>query len=147
MDMHEFFNSPEARANAEKLKQKARLSIAKLKPKEKPWATVYGLDYLTAETIEIVTPRVMEWFDKNPWGEPMYCRTDNYQYLLYTNQITSLINKDIRTAQRILAVDRIFFGKPARSHITVIEFCCIHNLPEDDIRLALTKIKPNYSIH
>ncbi len=145
--MDEFFNSPEARRQAEKLKQKARLSIATLKPQDTPWANVYGLDYLTAETIEIVTPRIMEWFDKNPWGEPMYCRNDDYQYVLYTNQIASMIKKDIRTAQRIMAVDRIFFGKPARYHITVIEFCCIHNLPEDEMRLELKKIKPNLSIH
>lgn len=145
--MDEFFNSPEARAQAEKSKQKARLSIAKLKPHDTPWATVYGLNYLTAETIEIVTPRVMEWFDKNPYGEPHYCRNDDYQLVLWTNQVAGLLNKDIRTAQRILAVNRIFFGKPPRYHITVNEFCCIHDRSEEEIRITLKKIKPDMSIH
>lgn len=146
MEMVEFFNSPEARAQAEKSKKKALESIAKLKPTEEPYFIVNGLPYLTAEGIEILTQRAMEWFDEYPLGEPMYSRKDKYQYAIHTNQVAELLGCGIRKAQLILADNRAVLGKEKNDFVSVKEFCRLTRQDEEDIRRALRDIPQDFSI-
>jgi hypothetical protein len=146
MDMVEFFNTPEARAQAEKSKKKALESIAKMVPTDEPYFIVDGLPYLTAEGIEILKQRAMEWFDEYPLGEPMYSRKDKYQYAIHSNQVAELLGCGIRNAQKILAAIRASLGKDKNEVVSVKEFCKFNKRDEDDIRRALLDITPNYSI-
>ncbi|OQP51183.1 hypothetical protein [Niastella populi] len=146
MEMVEFFNSPEARAQAEKSKKKALESIARLKPGEAPYFVVNGLPYLTAEGIEILKQRAMEWFDEFPLGEPMYARNDKYQFVIHTNQVAELLGCGIRKAQMILASNRAILGKEKNDFISVKEFSRLIKQDEEDIRRALRDIGPDHSI-
>ena len=142
----EKFNSPAARAQAEKDKKRARESAANLKPSEEVYAVVNGLEYLTAETIEILTQRGQEWFDEWPIGEPMYSRNDGYQFVIHSNQVAELLRIPIRTAQEILQANRIVLGKKKNDYVSVKEFCKLNRQDEEDCRRALRDIKPDYSI-
>jgi hypothetical protein len=55
-------------------------------------------------------------------------------------------NIQLRTAQDLLAVTREALGKPKKSYVSVKEFCFINHLPEDEVREALRKTKPDFSI-
>lgn len=140
------FNTPEARAVAEKNKRRAAQSAAALKPSTEAYAIVNGLEYLTAETIEILKQRAQEWFDEWPIGEPMYSRNDGYQFIIHSNQVAQLIGIPIRTAQEILKANRILLGKSKNDYVSVKEFCKLNGQDEEDCRRALRDIKPDFSI-
>jgi hypothetical protein len=142
----DMFKTPYALANAAKNKKRARRSARELKPSGEVWAVVNGLEYLTPETIKILTQRGQQWHDKWPLGEPMYSRNDGYQFVIHTNQIMDLLNIQLRTAQDLLAVTRESLGKPKKSYVSVKEFCFINHLPEDEVREALRKIKPDFAL-
>ncbi|WP_205508753.1 hypothetical protein [Longitalea arenae] len=146
MKVEDMFNTPEARAIAEKNKKKALKSAARLKPSKKVWAVVNGLEYLTAETIAILTQRGQEWFDEWPLGEPMYSRNDGYQFVIHANQVAQLLDIPIRTAQELLKVTRQLLGKAENRYVSVKEFCKINELDEEDARRALRDIPPNFRI-
>lgn len=145
-EMEAIFNTPEARAQAEKSKKKALESIAKLKPSEEPYIVINGLPYLTAEGIEMLKQRAMEWFDENPLGEPMYARNDKYQFVIHTNQVAELFGCGIRKAQLILEDNRQALGKKKTDYVSVKEFCKENNQDEEDVRRALSDIPPDFSI-
>jgi hypothetical protein len=146
MTLQEKFNTPEARAQAEKNKEKAKRSAAGLKPSNEVYAIVNGLEYLTPETIKILKQRAAEWFDEWPYGEPMYSRNDGYQFVIHSNQVAELIGIPIRTAQEILQANRILLGKKKNDYVSVKEFCKLNAQDEEDCRKALRHIKPDYSI-
>jgi hypothetical protein len=142
----DLFKTPYALANAAMHKKRALRSARKLKPSGEVWAVVNGLEYLTPETIKIITQRGQEWHDKWPIGEPMYSRNDGYQFVIHTNQIMELLNIQLRTAQEVLATTRQALGKPKKSYVSVKEFCFINHLPEDETREALRKIQPDFGL-
>jgi hypothetical protein len=142
----EKFNSPEARAIAEKNKKKAAESAASLKPSNEVYAVVNGLEYLTPETIEILKQRGQEWFDTWPIGEPMYSRNDGYQFVIHSNQVAELLGIPIRTAQEILQANRMVLGKNKNDYVSVKEFCKLNGQDEEDCRFALRGIQPDFSI-
>ncbi len=143
--MNEFLNSPEARAQAEKSKQQALKSIATLKPTKRTF-TINGLEYLTAETIEILKQRAMEWFDENPFGEPMYSRNDGYQFVIHTNQLMRILEISESTAQLLLRICRKVLGKVGRAYVSVKEFCKLNYFDEEDFRKALRGVEPDLSM-
>lgn len=143
----EKFNTPWARAQAEKSKKKAAESAANLKPSNEVYAIVNGLEYLTPETIKILTQRGQEWFDEWPIGEPMYSRNDGYQFVIHSNQVAQLLGIPLRTAQEILQAYRIVLGKDKNDYVSVKEFCKLNKQDEDDCRRALRDIKPDYSVN
>ena len=146
MEMEELFKTPHAKANAEKNKKRAAESAATLKPSKEVWAVVNGLEYLTAETIEILKQRAQEWFDLWPLGEPQYKRDDGYQFVIHTNQVADLLQINIRTAQELLQVTRRLLGKSENSYVSVKEFCKMNEFDEEDVRRALRDIEPNFKI-
>lgn len=138
--MYEFFNSPEARAQAEKSKKKALRSIATLQPDDDLSFEFNGLKFLTAGTIEILTQRAMEWFDRNPLGEPMYSRNDGYKHLIYTDQLVQLLRISERMAQVLLWICRKILDKPDGHYVSVKEFCKLFFVDEPDFRRALSDV-------
>jgi hypothetical protein len=146
MTEEELFNTPYARAQAEKSKKKAAETAATLQPSADVWAVVNGLEYLTAETIEILKQRGQEWHDKWPLGEPHYSRNDGYQFVIHSNQISEIYGCGIRKAQDMLAVVRQTVGKEEGSFVSVKEFCFVHKEDEEDFRRALRDIQPDFKI-
>ncbi len=147
MTQEELFNTPEARAQAEKSKKKARKTAAKLKPSAEVWAVINGLEYLTEETIEILKQRGQEWHDKWPIGEPHYkSDEDGYQFVIHSNQVAEMYKCRIRKAQEMLAAVRLAIGKDEGSFVSVKEFCFIHKEDEEDFRRALRSIQQDFSI-
>jgi len=144
MTEEELLNSPFALAQAEKSKKKARKTAAKLKPSNEVWV-VNGLEFLTAETIAILTQRGQEWHDENPLGEKMYCRNDGYQFIIHSHEVQQLYNCGIRKAQDMLAAVRAVVGKDEGSYVSVKEFCKIIKEDEEDFRKALKYLDPNFS--
>ena len=147
MTEEELFNTPEARAQAEKSKKKARKTAANLKPSAEVWAVVNGLEYLTEETIEILKQRGQQWHDTWPIGEP-HCKSDEegYQFVIHSNQVAELYKCGIRKAQDMLAAVRLAIGKDEGSFVSVKEFCFIHKEDEEDFRRALRGIQQDFSI-
>jgi hypothetical protein len=146
MTEEELFNTPFAKANAEKNKKKAAKTAATLKPSAKVWAVVNGLELLTPESIEILKQRGQEWHDKWPLGEPQYSRNDGYQFVIHSNQVAEIYDCDIRKAQEMLVVVRAAVGKEKGSFVSVKEFCKIFKEDEEDFRRALRDIKPDLKI-
>lgn len=146
MTEEELFNTPAARAQAEKSKKKAAETAATLQPSTEVWAVVNGLEYLTAETIGILKQRGQAWHDKWPIGEPMYSRNDGYQFVIHSNQVSELYGCGIRKAQEMLATVRASVGKEEGSFVSVKEFCFIHHEDEEDFRRALRDIQPDFKI-
>jgi hypothetical protein len=138
--MYEFFNTPEARAQAEKSKKNALKSIETLQPADDLSFEFNGLTYLTAGTIEILTQRAMEWFDRNPLGEPMYSRNDGYKYPIYTDQLVQLFRFSERMAQLLLWICRKVLGKYDGDVVSVREFCKLFFVDEPDFRRALRDV-------
>jgi len=144
MTENELFNTPHARAQAEKKKKEALETAATVKPSEEVWAVINGLELFTAETIAILTQRGQEWHDKWPIGEPMYSRNDGYQFVIHANQVAILCQCSIRHAQDLLKETRAFIGKPEKSFVSVKEFCHMYHHDEEDFRRALRDIKPDF---
>lgn len=148
MTPEELFKTPEARAQAEKSKKKARKTAAQLIPSAEVWAVVNGLEYLTEETIEILKQRGQEWHDTWPIGEPHYkCDDDHYQFVIHSNQVAEMYKCGIRKAQEMLAVVRLAIGKDEGSFVSVKEFCFVHKEDEEDFRRALRSIQQDFSIN
>jgi hypothetical protein len=143
--MEEFFNTPQARAQAEKSKQRALKSIAKLKPIKRTFK-INGVTYLTVDAIEILKQRAMEWFDDNPLGEAMAIRHDGHKYRIHTNQVMDILEVSKRTAQTLLKICRQVLGKPKGAVVSVLEFCKLNMLDEDDFRKALSSVEVDYLI-
>ena len=147
MTQEELFNTPEARAQAEKSKKKARETAALLKPSEEVWAVINGLEYLTEETIEILKQRGQEWHDTWPIGEPHFKSDDDrYQFVIHSNQVAEMYKCGVRKAQEMLAAVRLSIGKDEGSFVSVKEFCFVHKENEEDFRRALRGIEQDFSI-
>lgn len=147
MTQEELFNTPKARAQAEKSKAKARETVATLKPSEEVWAVINGLEYLTEETIAILKQRGQEWHDEWPIGEPHFKTDDEkYQFVIHSNQVAEMYGCGIRKAQDMLAVVRATVGKDEGSFVSVKEFCFVHKEDEEDFRRALRDIQPDFGI-
>ncbi|AEV98201.1 hypothetical protein A4D02_35230 [Niastella koreensis] len=147
MTREELFNTPEARAQAEKSKKKARETAATLEPSAEVWAVINGLEYLTEETIEILKQRGQEWHDEWPIGEPHYKSDDEkYQFVIHSNQVAEMYDCGIRKAQEMLAIVRATVGKNEGSFVSVKEFCFVHKEDEEDFRRALRDIQPDFGI-
>lgn len=143
MTEEELLSSPYALEQAEKSKKKALRSAAKFKPSKQVWAVIEGLEWLTAETIAILTERGQRWHDKHRLGEPMYSRDDGYQFVIHVHEIMQLYNTKERTAQRMLAAVRKSIGKNPKSFVTVKEWCSTVERDEEDFRKALRAIQPD----
>jgi hypothetical protein len=126
----DMFKTPYALANAAMHKKRALKSARKLKPTGEVWAVVNGLEYLTPETIKIITQRGQQWYDKWPIGEPMYSRRDNYQFVIHSNQVAEMLQISIRKAQDLLAACRLALGKDENGYVSVKEFCHLQKFGE-----------------
>ena len=145
MTEEELLNSPYALEQAEISKQRARETAAKLKPWPKVLVVVNGLEWLTAETIAIITQRGQEFHDENRLGEPAPCRDDGYQFILFTNQLEMMFGVTEDTAQTMIRDIRKALGIKNRKQVTVKEYCKITGFDEEDFRKALKHIKPDLS--
>ena len=145
MTEDELLNSDYAKEQAEISKKKALKTAAKLKPSDEVWAVVNGLEFLTAETIAILTQRGQEWHDENPLGEKMYCRNDGYQFVIHSHEVQQLYKCGIRKAQEMLAIVRAAVGKDDNSYVSIKEFCKIIKEDEEDFRRALKYLDPDFS--
>jgi len=146
MTENELFNTPHAKAQAEKKKKKALETAATVKPSKEVWAVINGLEIFTPETIAILTQRGQEWHDKWPIGEPHYSRNDGYQFVIHANQVAILCKCSIRHAQELLKETRKFIGKDDDVYVSVKEFCSMYKHDEEDFRRALRDIEPDFSI-
>jgi hypothetical protein len=138
------FKTPYALANAAMHKKRALKSARKLKPTAEVWAVVNGLEYLTPETIKILTQRGQQWHDAWPIGEPMASRRDNYQFVIHSNQVAEMLQISIRKAQDLLAACRLALGKDENGYVSVKEFCHLQKFDEEDFRKALNCIAPDF---
>src|SRR5690349_7790453 len=104
MTEYEFLNSDDPNNQLEKSKKRALQSIAKLKPSKEVWTVVNGIEYVTAETLEILKRRAMEWFDRYPHGEPMFSRNKDHQFIIHPNQVMKLLKVSEPIAWDLLMV-------------------------------------------
>jgi hypothetical protein len=145
MTEQELLNSPYALEQAEISKKRARETAAELKPWPEVLVVANGLEFLTAETITIITQRGQEFHDENRLGEPMPCRDDGYQFVLWKNQVEMMFGVTEDTAQGMIREIRKALGIKNRKQITVKEFCKITGFDEEDFRKALKHLKPDFS--
>lgn len=145
MTEEELLNSPYALEQAEISKKRARETSKALKPWKKVLAVVGDIEFLTHASIELLKQRGQKFHDDNRLGEPMPCRDDGYQFIIYSNQIKQLIGCSDSTVYRIQSEIRLSLGKEKGDYITVHEFCELTRLPEEETRKALKYIAPDFT--
>ncbi|HEX6428120.1 MAG TPA: hypothetical protein VF008_10560 [Niastella sp.] len=145
MTEDELLNSDYAKEQAEISKKRARETAVALKPWDEIVTVIGDINYLTAESIEILKQRGQEFHDENRLGEKMFCRDDGYKFFITSKEVAALLGKHIRTAQEILQANRLALGKGKNDHVTIKEFCKLNHLPEEDTRNALKYIDPGFN--
>ena len=146
MSEDELLNSDYAKEQAEISKKRARETAAELKPWDEIEAVIGDINYLTAESIEILKQRGQAFHDNNRLGEARLCpASEDFQFIIYSNQVAAITGRSLRTAQKILKANRLALGKGKNDPVTVKEFCALTHLPEEETRKALKHLDPEYS--
>jgi hypothetical protein len=78
--------------------------------------------------------------EKYPLGEPRYKREDGYRVMIHTRDVQRYLQVSRSTAFRKMQEARDELEKTCYSYVKVTEFCKVHELDEEDVRIYLKKM-------